>query len=109
MKAKPLNILITGAASGLGRSLALLLAREEHSILLTDRNEAGLRETADDLGAVNWKFPTHVLDVTSAADIDRFSNELSTHRIDVLINNAGLQHVAPIESFPDYRWDTLID
>ncbi len=103
------NILLTGAGSGLGRGIALDMAKRGHRLFLVDRDEAGLTETVALLGNDRACLRAERLDVTSAAQIQGFVDSLHDERIDVLINNAGLQHVAPLESFPEERWDVLLD
>jgi 3(or 17)beta-hydroxysteroid dehydrogenase len=88
-------VLITGAASGLGKADALLLAREGATVMVTDVNEEAGRQVANECGGV---FVRH--DVTSEADwrcavntaIERFG------RLDVLVNNAGIVIPADIET-----------
>jgi 3-hydroxybutyrate dehydrogenase len=103
------NILITGAGSGLGRGLAVSLAGEGHSVFATDLRLEGARETASQIIDAGGEAVAHALDVSSQADIERFLRELGGRRIDVLVNNAGLQHVARVEEFPVVKWDLLMD
>lgn len=109
MEKRSLNILLTGAGSGLGRGLAQCLAADGHSLFLADLNAEGLRETQKSLGNSAERASTHTLDVTSAAQIQALFAALGEKRVDVLINNAGLQHVSPLEKFPEERWDLLLD
>jgi 3-hydroxybutyrate dehydrogenase len=102
-----LTILITGAGSGLGRGLGQCLAASGHRVLLADVNLQAARETARSLG--NDGASAYALDVTSSAQIQQFLQSIGDQRIDVLINNAGLQHVSGIEEFPEEKWDVLID
>ncbi|WP_435011973.1 3-hydroxybutyrate dehydrogenase (plasmid) [Tundrisphaera lichenicola] len=101
------TILITGAGSGLGRGLALCLASEGHTILATDLDLARARETAAEIDAAGGSAEPLGLDVTSEEEIQRLLD--GRWPVDVLINNAGLQHVAPIEEFPVAQWDRLTD
>ena len=101
------TILITGAGSGLGRGLGLCLAREGHTILATDLDLARARETAGEIVEAGGTAEPRGLDVTSEEDIRRLLDE--GWPIGVLVNNAGLQHVAPIEDFPVAQWDLLTD
>jgi 3-hydroxybutyrate dehydrogenase len=101
------TILITGAGSGLGRGLSLCLAREGHTILATDSDLVRARETAEEIIAEGGTAEPRGLDVTSEEEIQRLLNE--RWPVGVLINNAGLQHVAPIEEFPKAQWDLLTD
>jgi 3-hydroxybutyrate dehydrogenase len=101
------TILITGAGSGLGRGLGLCLAREGHTILATDLDLARARETAAEIVDEGGTAEPRGLDVTSVEDIQRLLDE--RWPVGVLINNAGLQHVAPVEEFPVAQWDLLTD
>jgi 3-hydroxybutyrate dehydrogenase len=102
MNNQPSTILITGAGSGLGRGLSQRLAREDHTIIATDLDLAAVQETVAGLGAGASALE---LDVTSEAAVAA----LAERPVDVLINNAGLQHVAPLEEFPPAKWEQLID
>src|SRR3954469_17290099 len=103
------NILITGTGSGLGRGLSLCLAQQRHSILATDMNLAGAKETVAQIEAAGGSATAAALDVTSEEAIRRFLQDSSQQQIDILINNAGLQHVARVEEFPPAKWDLLLD
>jgi 3-hydroxybutyrate dehydrogenase len=105
----PLHILLTGAASGLGRGLALYFAGKGHYLELADRNADGLRETVGLLGAATERAAAHVLDVSSAAQVRDLLVALGSQPVELLINDAGLQHVARLEDFPEERWDALVD
>ena len=109
MSLGPLNILLTGAASGLGRGLALHFAGRGHRLLLADRDLDGLRETVALLGAAADRATVHALDVTSASQVRDLFASIGDQRIDLLINDAGVQHVARLEDFPEDRWDLLLD
>jgi len=50
-----------------------------------------------------------LVDVTYGSQVKELFNSIQNERIDVLINNAGLQHVSPLETFPEESWDLLID
>jgi len=109
MTRESLHILLTGAASGLGRGLALYFAGKGHRLELADRNPDGLRETVELLGAAAERVSSHVLDVSSPAQVRELVASLNGRPVELLINNAGLQHVAPLEDFPEERWDVLIE
>lgn len=101
------SILITGAASGLGRGIALALAQHRYRLILADMNPVGLEETRDMIGdAVISQF---VVDMSNPADMERFVSQLKNQSIDVVINNAGVQHVSRLEEFPAEQWDRLLD
>jgi 3-hydroxybutyrate dehydrogenase len=109
MKRGPLHILLTGAASGLGRGLALHFAAAGHELLLTDVNRDGLQETIRLLGEAKGKAAPHLCDVTSGRQLRDLMTALGERRIDLLVNDAGVQHVARLEDFPEEQWDRLLD
>jgi all-trans-retinol dehydrogenase (NAD+) len=90
-------VLITGAAHGLGKSLAFRLTKEGARVIVTDVREAELRATADELrasGGTAFSFPLDVTDPAAiAATRTQIHNELG--RIDVLVNNAGVVFGGP--------------
>lgn len=107
----PMNtrtLLITGAGSGLGRGLSLCLAQQGHTILATDLHLEAAQETAAQIETTGGSAHAHALDVTSEKSIQCFLSELGDIKIDVLVNNAGLQHVAAIEEFSIEKWDLLM-
>jgi len=100
------TILITGAGSGVGRGLTLHFAATGHRVLATDKCAESAKATAAEAGA---QVTGLELDVSSQAHIAAFGDRLDGRHVDVLINNAGLQHVAPLEEFPPEKWGQLID
>lgn len=100
------TILITGAGSGLGRGLSLCLAGEGHTIIATDLRLDAAQETVAQIAAAGGWAQAHALDVTSEESIGNFLS--GARSIDVLVNNAGLQHVARVEEFSVERWDLLL-
>jgi NAD(P)-dependent dehydrogenase (short-subunit alcohol dehydrogenase family) len=83
---------ITGAASGIGRALALRLADAGASLALADVNEAGLQETAELVNPSGVKSTRHLVDVSDEARMQAFVEEVtSAHgRANLVINNAGV-------------------
>jgi short-subunit dehydrogenase len=83
---------VTGASSGIGRALALILAREGALLALADRDERGLAETAQLVAAAGGSVTTRVVDVSDEAAVNAFAEAVVRERggVDVLINNAGV-------------------
>jgi short-subunit dehydrogenase len=82
---------VTGAASGIGRALALELAARGCDLALADRDEAGLRALATEIGS-NVKVSVHRVDVGEAAQIQEFAGEATSAHpsLNILVNNAGV-------------------
>lgn len=101
------TILITGAGSGIGAGLAFELAAAGHHVIATDLDGAAAAATARDIGGRGGSAEAHALDVTSEESVSTLGPSL-TRPVEVLVNNAGLQHVASLEDFPMAKWDLLI-
>ena len=86
------RVLITGAASGIGKALAVRVAAERAALILVDVDEALLAETAAELAGQGARVQAHALDVTDLSRISGLGEVV--HReggpIDVLVNNAGV-------------------
>jgi NAD(P)-dependent dehydrogenase (short-subunit alcohol dehydrogenase family) len=99
-------VAVTGAASGIGRALAHLLASKGASLALADVNEVGLRETVAGLAGAG-EYSTHVVDVRSRDAVYRFADDVERRHggADVIINNAGLTVHGSIEavSYEDFE------
>ena len=108
MNGRALRVLVTGAASGIGLGLAGHLAARGHGVWLTDRDADAVARAAAGLQQRGLAATGLALDVTAAADIDAVVAALEPDGPDLLVNNAGLQHVAPLEEFPRERWEQLV-
>ena len=100
---------ITGAASGIGRALAVRLANENIAgIAISDVNETGLNETAEMASIFGVPTSTHVVDVSDLGQVERFAAEtLEKHgRVTHLVNNAGVGLIGTFEqiSLEDFKW-----
>lgn len=104
--------IVTGAGSGIGRATALAFAANELTVVATDRDEDGLTETqtqSEEL-ALPGDLVTVVADLTIDSDLERIVDEAAEHgSIRYLANIAGIQTVAPIESFPLEKYDLMHD
>jgi 3-hydroxybutyrate dehydrogenase len=94
--------LVTGAASGIGLAVARALALRGAEVLVTDRDAAAVRAVANELPSAR----AIVADLSSRASVQQLLTEAGP--VDVLVNNAGLQHVSPVETFDESRWDLLL-
>lgn len=104
------TILITGGAGGLGSAMAKLLSREGASIFILDLDEKRGTELAEEILCSNYKAWFCKADLTSEADWKKafYQAEQLTGRIDVLINNAGINIRKPIEEMSFDEWNTMM-
>jgi 3-hydroxybutyrate dehydrogenase len=90
--------LVTGGANGIGRACAIRLARSGARVTVVDRDEAAVKEVA---GLVDGRaVVADLVDVDALEDLDLAA--------DILINNAGFQHVAPVQEFPPQVFADLV-
>ena len=102
-------VVITGAGSGIGRALALRLAKEDIAgIAISDVFEEGLRETEDLLKNAKIKITTHKVDVADEEAMRQFVQEVAAEhkRVSHVINNAGVALGGQVKdvSINDMRW-----
>jgi 3-hydroxybutyrate dehydrogenase len=102
-----LSILVTGAASGIGAGVASRLAEAGHHLIISDLDPAAAETVAAGIRAAGGSAESVALDVTSDDSVAAALAAIS-RPVDVLVNNAGLQHVSPLEEFPLGKWDFLI-
>lgn len=104
------NALITGGASGIGRSICLRLARDGADVAIFDIDPAGAREVAQDCVAFGRKAFAFEVDVADRGRVDdavaRVHEELGP--IHILVNNAGIAEYAPILRMTDGQWNRMM-
>jgi 3-hydroxybutyrate dehydrogenase len=106
------SAIVTGSTSGIGLAIAKALAQSGHDVMLNgfgkpEEIEATRAGLADEYGVevlysgADMSNPDSIAEMIAAA-------EQAFGKIDILINNAGIQHVAPIEEFPPEKWDQIL-
>ncbi|MFD2617489.1 3-hydroxybutyrate dehydrogenase [Terrilactibacillus laevilacticus] len=103
-------VFITGAASGIGLQIATAFAEEHAKVVITDLNEEAAINAAKELRSSGYDVIGLGLNVTDEeAVVKSFKTVIDKYgRIDVLINNAGLQYVSPIEEFPTAKFEQMV-
>jgi len=108
----PLNAIVTGSTSGIGEGIATAFAAEGWNVMLNGFGDAGEIEALR--AGLEEKYSVKVLyngaDMTKPEEIHSLieATEAAFGQVDVLVNNAGIQHVSPVEDFPDAKWDAII-
>ena len=106
----PKTILITGSTSGIGLGIAKAFAAQGHNIIFNGLEPDGAeiaRQAAEEAGVQHMFSPANMAEPEA---IRAFAKDALAHfgTIDMLVNNAGIQHVAPIEDFPEEKWDAIL-
>lgn len=99
---------VTGAGSGIGQALSLLLAQEGCRLALADINQGGLEETKRQIAALGRPVSSHVVDVADRARMQRFAAEVAAEHgaVHVLVNNAGVAVAKTFldQTIEDFEW-----
>lgn len=103
-------VFITGAASGIGFEIGKEFAEKGARVVISDINSGKVSDAISSLNKQNLKVDGIVCDVTSEGQLKAALNETYNkfNRIDVIVNNAGLQYIAPIEDFPIDKFELLL-
>jgi 3-hydroxybutyrate dehydrogenase len=101
---------VTGAASGIGKEIARTFLREGAKVAIADLNQAGADAAASELGGPDRRAIGVAMDVTSEEQVDAgMAKTVKTFgRLDILVSNAGIQIVAPLDEFPFAKWKQLL-
>ncbi len=103
-------VFVTGAASGIGYQIGEAFLNEGARVVFTDINDEKIQEVTKSLRDKGFNCLGIKVDVTSEEDIKNAINQTVEKygRLDILLNNAGLQHVSPIEEFPTAKFEFMI-
>lgn len=104
-------VMITGASSGLGEATARYLAARGAAVVLGARRADKLEHIAGEIYAAGGKVEVVATDVTSREQVQTLVDTAVRvfGRVDVLINNAGLMSIAPLDEIKVDEWDRMID
>jgi 3-hydroxybutyrate dehydrogenase len=101
---------VTGAASGIGKEIARVFAGAGATVAIADRNAAAAAAAAEELRGAGRRSLGIAMDVTSESEVDSGIAAVveAFGRIDVLVSNAGIQIVAPLDQLPLADWQRLL-
>jgi 3-oxoacyl-[acyl-carrier protein] reductase len=102
--------LVTGAAQGIGRAIALLLARNGADIVVSDINLEKAEETAKEIRAIGPKATAVKVDVSNLSEVERMVEAIieKLAKIDILVNNAGITRDKLILRMTEEDWDAVL-
>ncbi|MCC6177055.1 MAG: SDR family oxidoreductase [Chloroflexi bacterium] len=103
--------IVTGAGRGIGRAIALELARLGANVAVAELDEATATRTADEVRALGREAIVVRTNVTRRDDLDVMARQTMDRfgRIDVLVNNAGIYRAAPALEIDEPHWDAVLD
>ncbi|ADB38145.1 SDR family oxidoreductase [Spirosoma linguale] len=104
-------VAITGAGSGIGKAIAIELARYGAKVVVGSRTEAALIEVVEQIKQAGGEAVHVVTNVKNKEDLLRLVNTaVDTYgRLDVMVNNAGVAHISPIDELDLNEWEEMID
>lgn len=110
MKLEGKVALVTGAARGIGRSIALLFAKEGARLILDDILEDKIHEVAEEIRGLGREALPIKADVSHSDQVAFMVSKAMErfNRIDVLVNNAGVSETGPAEDFTEHSWDNVL-
>jgi len=110
MKLQDKICIVTGAASGIGKEIGFTYARAGGKVAIADINKAAAQAAADDITKAGGKAMAVAMDVTNEAQVNAAVAEVveAWGGVDVLVSNAGVQIVHPVEEFPFADWKKML-
>jgi len=110
MRLKDKVAIVTGAASGIGKEIAIIFAREGAKVAIADLDQKAADATAREIDSTGKRVVGVAMDVTNEQQVDDGTARVveTFGRLDVLVSNAGIQIVAPIVDFEFSKWKRLM-
>jgi 3-hydroxybutyrate dehydrogenase len=110
MRLKNKVAMVTGAASGIGREIALAYAREGASIAIADLNLAGAKSVAAEIGKAGGRAIAVAMNVTDEAQVDEgvAKTVAALGGLHIMVSNAGIQHIDPVDKLAYADWRKVV-
>jgi 2-keto-3-deoxy-L-fuconate dehydrogenase len=99
------NAAITGAASGIGKAVALLFAKQGAHVHIVDLNQDAIKATVDEIKSANGNATGHPCDVTNQNAVVEAFNKIK--KVNILVNSAGISHIGKVETTPESEFDKI--
>ncbi len=99
--------IITGAGSGIGKAIALLLAKQNAEVHIIELTEESARPALQEITDNNGKAYTHTCNVANQKEVVKVFENIGTH--DILINNAGIAHIGKADTTSEEEFDRVIN
>ena len=100
------NAVITGAGSGIGKSVALLFAQQGATVHLVDINEKQANAVAEEIKAAGGSAFVHIMDVSDQKKVVSIFEQIAG--IDILVNSAGISHIGKADTTSAEDFDRLL-
>ncbi|MGD1904300.1 MAG: SDR family oxidoreductase [Geitlerinemataceae cyanobacterium] len=102
--------LVTGASSGIGRAIALVLAKAGADLILVSRSMDKLEKVAEEVRACGVSAHIYAIDLADVANVrEKVAAIGDRHPIDILVNNAGMGYTGNLDDMPLESWQTIMD
>jgi len=100
---------VTGAGRGIGRAIALGLARAGADVTVLDRDEAAVQSVGVEIESLGAHALSIQADITSSQQVDEALRRVAAqfNRLDIMVNNAGMGHVKPLLDITEQEWDLV--
>ncbi|STY28457.1 3-hydroxybutyrate dehydrogenase [Legionella wadsworthii] len=110
MRLKNKVAIVTGAASGIGKEIAIVFAKEGAKVAIADLNLDQAQKAAEEIKSQHGEAMAVAMNVTNEDEVNKGVDEVADHfgGIDVLVSNAGIQIVHPLVEFPFSDWKKLL-
>ena len=111
MKLEGQVAIVTGAGQGIGRAIALTLAKEGAAVIVNDINLESAKKVSDEIKSLGGQAQAIKADVSKGEEVNTLIQKTldGFKKIDILVNNAGWSNLIPAIELTETQWDTIVD